>query len=106
MAQINQSGHTEQPEHQTVLIHDARNIVQRIDSEKQHGESESALLDCAELFGHWRLPAGTIRQPSLGCKSFVRFEPMETALKPARRLLLPFVLSPPPIPAFGPKKTF
>src|SRR5260370_23003284 len=97
MAQINQSCHTEQPEHQTVLIHDARNIVQRIDSEKQHGASESPLLDCAELFGHWRLPAGAIRQPSLRCKSFVRFEPMETALKLARRLLLPRILRAPSI---------
>src|SRR5260370_31137632 len=106
MAQINQSCHTEQPEHQTVLIHDARNIIQRIDSEKQHGESESALLDCAELFGHWRLPAGTIRQLSLGCKSFVRFEPMETALKRARRLLLPVVLVAASILVVGAKKIF
>src|SRR5258706_12325468 len=106
MAQINQSGHTEQPEHQTVLIHDAGNIVQRIDSEKQHGESESALLDCAELVGHWRLPAGSIRPLSRGCSSFVRCEPMETALKRARRLLLPVVLVAASILVVGAKKIF
>src|SRR5258706_13723689 len=42
----------EQPEHQTVLIHDARHVVQRINAKKQSGESECALLDRAELFGH------------------------------------------------------
>src|SRR5258706_11690775 len=99
----------EQPEHQTVLINDARHVVQRINAKKQSGESECALLDRAELFGHrgsrWYYSSAL---PGLQVISSARADRSrrEGALKRARRLLLPVVLVAASILVVAAKKTF
>src|SRR6266852_880531 len=99
----------EQPKHQTVLIHDAGHIIQRIDAKKKSGESECALLNRGELFGHggscWYYSAAL---PGLQVISSVRADRLrvEVPLKRARRLLLPVVLVVASVLVVGAKKIF
>src|SRR5215472_10471140 len=52
MAEIDQAAHVEQAEHQAVLVHDARHVVERVHAEEQQREPKCTLLNRAESLCH------------------------------------------------------
>src|SRR6267378_6410802 len=53
--EVDDSRHVEEAKHQPIRIHNAWNVVQQVDAEKERGKSPGTLLNCCYLFRHSKL---------------------------------------------------